>query len=272
MNILVIGKAKTGTTVISKAIQHSLPGSSYHLEPKEICFFESEKHLKRDNVVKIIFEHWSDRPSLRNAILRNETKLKFDRIVSVVRDPRDELISRLFYISRPLAHRGVSEDKMQQWIAFINTKEKDPKGVSFLSMMTKLNELFGTDMKATPGKDANYFTWVQRHLEVAHVLKYEDFMRGDVGGLEAYLGFSLSDNRDLGQLTYTKRSANYNNWKRYFSPEDVAALRPVYMPLLCAWGYNDWELEDCASIDPAEASEYVRRIFDEAAAIRATRV
>jgi len=44
-NILLVGKAKTGTTVISKAIQHSIPGATYYLEPKSMEYFEHGEHV-----------------------------------------------------------------------------------------------------------------------------------------------------------------------------------------------------------------------------------
>jgi len=93
MNVLVIGRAKTGTTVISKAIQKSLPSACYHLEPKSICFFEHGAHLEEENakVVKIIFEHWIESRRLRDAFMYNETRLKFDRVIAIRRDLRDEL-------------------------------------------------------------------------------------------------------------------------------------------------------------------------------------
>ncbi len=67
MNVLVIGKAKTGTTVISKTIQATLgEGCEYYLEPQDVSFFDNDQFLdkKTHRVVKIIFEHWDSRPAL----------------------------------------------------------------------------------------------------------------------------------------------------------------------------------------------------------------
>ena len=113
LNVLVMGPAKTGTTVISKTIQHSLPGAQYHLEPKRALFFERGAHLrsKSSQVVKIIFEHWAQAPRLRSAIVHNELSLKFDKLVAIVRDPRDELLSRMMYVIHPhIMRKGYSAE------------------------------------------------------------------------------------------------------------------------------------------------------------------
>ena len=119
-NVLVMGKAKTGTTVISKTIQKSLPGEvEYHLEPRKTDFFASAKLLQRDcsHVVKVLFEHWGNRPNLRYAIVYGETGVAFEKVVFIVRDLRDELISRLLYWARPHSRNSILKDQqIEQWI------------------------------------------------------------------------------------------------------------------------------------------------------------
>ena len=101
MNVLVVGKAKTGTTVISKAIHQALPGARYHLEPKAASYFEEHGGGGGSDIVKIIFEHWGGRPADRDALVDNRLAMRFDRRVFIVRDPRDEAISRLLYLAYP---------------------------------------------------------------------------------------------------------------------------------------------------------------------------
>lgn len=260
MNILVIGKAKTGTTVISKTLHHSLVDAHYHLEPKRIRFFGREYPATESHVVKLLFDHWETRPHLRDAILFDETELKFDKKIAIIRDPRDELISRLFFIARNLAAQGAAQEKMERWIDFLRHKESNPQAVSVHEMMAELNRLFGTSVEPKPKLAMAYLKWIQGMGERVYVLKYEDFMQGKLDGLSRYLGMPLSDNRDVGELAYTQRSSDIFNWKRLFTEDDVSMLKPAYADLLDQAGYTDWELEPQTSLDPAIGSEYVRRI------------
>lgn len=260
MNILVIGKGKTGTTVISKTLQSSLVDASCHLEPQRIRFFDMEYPAMESYVVKLLFNHWQTRPHLRDAIFFDETRLKFDKKIVIIRDPRDELISRLFFIARPLAAQGADREKMERWIDFLRHKESNPQAVSVHEMMAELNRIFGTRMEPKPRDNMAYLKWVQSMGERVFVLKYEDFMLGKIDGLSHYIGMPLSDNRDVGELAYTQRSSDIFNWKRMFTEDDVSKLQPVYADLLEQAGYTDWELGPQTSLDPASGSEYVRRI------------
>jgi hypothetical protein len=262
MNILVIGKGKTGTTILSKSIQLSVPGATYHLEPKAIGFFLNRDHLTRENVVKMIYEHWDKTPRLREAIVYNELPLKFDKVVAIVRDLRDEVISRLFYIAVGLVQRGVEARDMDEWLELIKQKEKHPQSISFLEMMRELNRIFGTEVPPLAPRDERYPKFLDRHATRMCVVKYEDFIEDKLDDLESYLGFELSNERHVGEFHWTKRSATYNNWKRFFTNSDVEELRRLYDPILSRWGYTDWDLDAHTTLNPEEYSGYVQRLLN----------
>ena len=181
VNVLVIGAAKTGTTVISKTIQHSSPGADYHVEPKELKFFENEDRaaLTNPQVVKIIFEHWVDRPRMRNALIHNEAKLKFDHVVCIVRDLRDEMLSRMLYLSYGEAEsHGFDHARMANWRSLLETKETAPAEVSFVSLLDGYRRIWGRGPSvedlikfARP-----YRSFLDRHAEAITLVRYEDFM------------------------------------------------------------------------------------------------
>ncbi|MBA2490595.1 MAG: hypothetical protein ACR2KU_12380 [Gammaproteobacteria bacterium] len=260
MNILVIGKGKTGTTIISKSIQASMKDSLYYLEPKKVGFFMRPAQPALPCVVKIIYEHWDPTPNLREAIMHNELPLKFKRIVAIVRDLRDEAISRLFYIALPLAQRGVETRLMDAWLDVLKEKERDPHAISFLGMIEQLNGIFGTKVAPCPPVDQRYLRFLDKHAKRIHVIKYEDFIEDRLDSLESYLGFEVSDDRHVGEYHWTRRTAAYNNWKRFFTPGDVEQLRDLYEPLLIRHGYTDWALDPDPVLKPDECSGYVRRI------------
>ncbi len=267
MNILVMGRAKTGTTVISKTIENSLSGTShYSLEPKDIGYFYDQRNFPEvDNqIVKIIFEHWNGTPRFRNGLLHNESPLKFDRVVSIVRDPRDEHISRLLYIIKPWvdAH-GLNLEKTKLWLEALERKEQNPTSVSFLEMVSIFDDIFATRMMNQimhPIEHNNYLEVLKVNQAQSFVIRYEDFMAGKLDALQDYLGFELSDNRCVGDLSRTLRTAAFDNWKSYFTEQDVKQLQPLYKPVLERMGYEDWLLNGQPKVQCESNSAYVKRL------------
>ena len=72
VNILVVGKPKTGTTVISKNIQNSIPNSTYYLEPAGERFFLSYPKVdgSSSNIVKVLYEQYTK--GLLQKVINNE--------------------------------------------------------------------------------------------------------------------------------------------------------------------------------------------------------
>ena len=267
MNILVIGKAKTGTTVISKTLQKSIGENvGYFLEPKRIEFFQDASKFENEggNVVKIIFEHWNAAPRFRNGLIHNESELKFDKVVCIVRDPRDEMLSRMLYVIKPyIDAKGMDELRVQQWITILEEKENDPASISFFELVQKFDELFSTDTKfgfLVATHVNQYNTFLRNIRDRVFVIKYEDFIDGRLMHLESYLGFKLVDDRDVGNLSRTRRSASYGGWRDFFSPSDVDQLLPILGESLKLMGYDNWDLNKVGSLNSTHFSQYVKRI------------
>ena len=270
MNILVIGKAKTGTTVISKNIADSLDGNvEYHVEPKTAKFFVNHRVQSRHCVVKLIFEHWTDRPRLRAAIVHDELPLKFDRVVLIVRDPRDELISRLLYLAFPLAQSpSTSSERLERWAEVLERKEKDPSSISVLDLFDCVTSLFGIQARKQVDdllrQTRSYGDFVAAVRRDFLIIRYEDFIDRELGELESFLGFGLTADRDVGpDLDRTNRSQSYDNWRRAFVDSDVAALKERFDPVLLRFGYHEWRLDSVDRLPSGEWSGYVRRLAAE---------
>jgi hypothetical protein len=269
MNVLIVGKAKTGTTVISKSIEHSLKDVRYYLEPLDIKFAYGKNFSGHpNNVVKILYEGWAARPNLLAALVHNETAAKFDRIVGIARDPRDQLISLIhFYVDTVVWKQGLDRDKLERWVAVLARKERDPAALSMMSVIAQFKEIYGIDIFKISLQTRRYLKFLQQHRQCMHVLKYEEFMTGNLAGLEEYLGFTLSANRDVGRFDHTPRSRSFNNWKRYMLPSDVDVVREAYAEFMSALDYDDWELAPTAQLDPETGSAYTRKTAERRFAI-----
>ena len=265
--VLVLGRAKTGTTVISKAIQHSIPGASYHLEPKQAAFFDGLHWTRASNgtVVKIIFEHWEDRAAEREDLIHDRRTLQFSHRVAIVRDPRDEIISRLYYYILPFISRfGYDREQVGQWLEVLRKKERAPGEISVLEMVRRLRAITGRPVAEVPGGLEVYGEFLRRGADRLHVVRYEDFMLGRVAALEEYLGVTLSAVRDVGDLGWTRRSAAADNWRRLFTAEDVAHYREALAGPMARLGYTDWRLERPERLDPDAGSRYVEALVAKA--------
>lgn len=266
MNVLVVGKPKSGTTVVSKVIQKSLPtGTGYALEPRDPVFFEHPA-ASPGMVVKVVFEAWRERTDELRDVIANRRPMTFDKRVFTLRDPRDEAISYLLYYAMGLKRRGDDPVRLQGWVEFLRRKEENPAAVSFLDMAARLDELFSVNFRSAletwRGLDEGYDRFLLNIRQDHYVVRYEDFVAGNTAGLAAYLNVSLTDDRDVGPaLANTLRSARADNWKRYFTSEDVEFFRR-HEAALARLGYDDWELAPVARIPSEEMSGYVERLLD----------
>lgn len=264
---LILGRAKTGTTVISKNIQNSIPNSKFFSEPKTESFFESRVFVcSEPRVVKVIFEHWDQRSSFRNDMVRNRTNVLYKKIVSITRDPRDTLISGLFYIAYPQIYSGQSAaSDFSDWINLLKRKEAEPDSVSLKLMLDTISGVIGYDLlKSFKLGLERYSGFCNENVACMFNVRYEDFISGRKEGLEDYLGFKLSDNEDVGRLKRTKRTSSFNNWKSLLLEEDSAFLKKELGALMLDTGYSDWELGNESFLDSEHGSKYVARLIKEA--------
>jgi len=265
MNVLVVGKPKSGTTVISKVIQKSLPPQTrYALEPSTLEFF-AQPAPPGGIVVKTLFDMWRGRRNELSSVVANAAPMTFDKRCFTLRDPRDEAISYLLYYAMGLKRRGDDPRKLGEWVEFLREKEAAPLAVSFLDMVRRLDGLFGLGFLKTlsswGGLDEGYSRFLFNLRTDHYVMRYEEFIAGETRGLGRYLGVPVSEDRDVGsRLANTKRSARAGNWKRYVTPEDIAFFRR-HEGALARLGYEDWELTPVDSIPESEMSGYVAMLI-----------
>jgi hypothetical protein len=261
---LVVGLAKTGTTVISKTVQNSANIKDYFLEPKHAGFFEHLANGNGDGVVKIIFDHWADRPRLLNSIVHNEMKTGFLANIFITRDPRAELISRINYVAFPFFHAQKRSTKdADDWIDLFRRKETDPS-FSLRDLVGAMKDRF--NVRITEGAPkmteayARYIASIPEHLKV--LVRYEDFVSSNLASHP--LAHLFSGNRDVGNdLQRTRRSGGAEDWKAFVNADDVKWLNDHLASPLNALGY-DLKVDTSDEIDPQNCSLYVTRIIEEA--------
>ena len=140
---LIIGRAKTGTTAISKTIQNATGVKNYHLEPKAISFFENLGYRESNDIVKIIFDQWRSRPRLLNAIINNELGTGFINNIFITRDPRGEVVSRVHYVAYYyFINNDTTDDDVEKWVNIFKRKESNPDSVSLKDIYEYIRDNF----------------------------------------------------------------------------------------------------------------------------------
>jgi hypothetical protein len=265
-NVIVLGMNKTGTTIVASVVQRSIPGALLQMEPDAVAFFEQRPRAQASQVVKVIYQHWARRPTLLSGIVRGETRFRPDRRIAIVRDPRDGVISGLMYSAYGYVLEGATRKQVAEWLELVRDKEANPEKYSVIGLFQAVARIFGKDYAIDAFFDhfLGYAAWLAENRDALHVVRYEDFVAGDTAGLSAYLGFPLSEAREVDpRLERVGRTKGSGDWRRWMLAEDAAYLEKRYGGALEALGYGDWRVR-AGKPDPAAGSAYVARIAEEA--------
>ena len=190
----------------------------------------------------------------------------FDRKVLIVRDPRDNLISRLLYRPYNQAPFVSNPDAVYEFIGLLTQKEQDPASVSLRRLIRCFDRHTGVDslprLKQHPttglefaGAHPEYFSF-----------HYEDLVDARLDDLAGYLGMPLTTAATpvAKERQRVVRAARYGQWRDWFTPEDIDCFAPAFGEYLQYYHYaEDWELSQARSLDPAVGSAYVLRIVNE---------
>lgn len=271
MNILVVGTPKSGTTVISKNIQNSIPGASYYLEPSQEKFFLSYPPANGNklNVVKVLYEYYTK--GILEKAINNEYPFKFDRIIFIIRDPRDVFISSMMYwiFNHIRTVKELNLSHIEEWKDLVKQKEDNPRSISAIQLNDKILAISNQNfLQNQIPYFKDYYHFLQKLSTNSFILRYEDFIEYKISSLESYLGFSLLGSRDVGHLKRTRRSGKYNNWKTFFSDQDIEFFRQHLEKEMVEVGYTDFELSPVDKLNEQDFSIYLNNLIQEATQAR----
>lgn len=243
MRYLVLGLPKSATTALWVRMRDSLPGYPAVMER---LWQVKEPREQPDLVAKLLIDRHTTPEVVRT----------FDRIVFLVRDPRDRLVSETLY--QPFNDLWCDEPRLRRFIELLRRKETECASVSLLDLRQILGDWGGSEEHMA----------VSMRRGIANMplflLRYEDFVDGRLTGLEDYLRVRLVRSDVTGPLSRVTRTKRYGGWRSWFTPRDVEHFRPRVEPFMRCFGFDadDWRLE-CGPIDPQFASEYVLRIVNQ---------
>ncbi len=263
MRILIAGLAKTGTTALLYLLKNSLPSVDEVLFEPKTC--DADWLAGHPNALaKVILDKQ----------LRVADFMAFERKITIVRDPRDRLISALLY-GQFHANYLFDDDKVALVRQCLERKEQDPAAVSLTEILQLLRRVSGAPAIA----NHRHLARLAAHLEVfdsycaatpdALLYRYEDLVAHDYRPIEQHLGIRLAGAPVVPEhLRRVERTKDAGGWRHWFTAADVEAFRPVLGAWMDKHGYDsaDWRLSDTPRIDPEHCSRYFERLVTESKA------
>lgn len=255
MRILVYGAGKTGTTAVFYAYKNAIPGMTEFFEPADLSKIEVEKFPNL--LVKSL------------AVMKHAREAQyfphFDKKVLIVRHPFDRLVSYILYA--PNNGHGFFDDRnMDRYLTLLRRKLDSPGSVSFRQIVELVDECQPTaagmhaPMKALEVIANNYPDF--------HLLRYEDFVDGNLDELSRYSGVALQGNPEIGERQLkVVRSKDYGDWHKWFLPDDVNHFGDIYRSYLDRFRY-DAVLQKADALDEATTTSYAIKVANQGRRIR----
>jgi hypothetical protein len=266
----VLGSGKSGTSGLYLCLKQS--AETYFRKPFDAVFepHSTEEALEARaslSICKILLERFVKFEG-RERVLRH-----FQKRVAIIRDPRDNVISRLMW---NISMRIGRADKKgaETLLAALRQKEADPDSVSVYRLYEIAAPVVG-GFKTMPGKSYDNWSYTDAARKLAYspvtllsggwdglVIKYEDFINRKFEALEAYLGFPVLAQFEMPKkTTRILRTAQYNNWVNWFLDEDYTYFVEPRRRELEMLGYEDWRPKGIKRVIAAEeATGYVDRV------------
>ena len=266
MKVLVLGLPKSGTSILTYRIFDAVPGLWKRL------YFEKGARRGAEDVEfhrKICF-------TLRAVVSKNliypnpntswdsifRSTRYYNRCVWIARDPRDIIISNYFY--HWLRGHNSPDEMFNKALTLTRDKEQNPASTPFYRLvaetMSSGEEALINWQQSTYG----YLTQQAGNINAnCHVFHYEDMIEDRLDDLNDYLGFTVVNDVEIdNERKRIVRSKAYDNWRRWFTQEDVDFFKPVLSTYLDTMGYDadDWQLIEEDSLPAEEGSAYMTKL------------
>ena len=191
--------------------------------------------------------------------------------IVILRDPRDEAISRLHYAAYHFfSTRPTSDDDRADWIDIFRRKEETPGNIGLIDMEHDLRNRFGVGFRAGRELYELYLRFIDDvvgpHVSTVHLLRYEDFVRGTIA--KEPLQNLLSGRRDVGpEFRRVFRSGSSGEWQYFLTDSDLSSINEASEPILRRFGYPFERTSGSGRPSRATGTDYVEKLIDEARAV-----
>jgi Sulfotransferase domain len=263
---LIVGLAKTGTTAVAMTLRNTLLIHGFCMEPADVAAIEAESDDRL--VIKILFDHWQNRTHELKTFLHGTDAKPAPTVIAIIRDPRDEAISRLHYAAyNYFSTRRTTEAERADWINVFRRKEEALDGVGLVDMERELMGRFGFGFSAGKQIYELYCNFIDDIIEMKaapfHLLRYEEFVDNAV--TDETLRSLLSGSHSVGPLLRrVYRSGSSGDWRHYLTNSDIAFINKTCEPFLRRFDYPFEGNATAERSSPTTGSDYVANLIDEA--------
>jgi hypothetical protein len=253
LSVIIVGLGKSGTTALFYKLKSALPHGM-------VCLFEP-RQFESARV--------GDAPYILAKVLLGanaDSFSHFDKKILIVRDPRDRIVSRTLYRVFNFPDFCADHAKVETYMRMLREKESNPENVSMLDLIRLSDRLTGADLMSTIGSQERALIKFHREHSEYFIYRYEDLVANRFEELSSYLSLSLTSEppeveAEVSRVTRTK---NCGDWRNWFVSDDVTYFRPLLLPLMHHFDYDDnWALASKPSISSEHGSEYVARVVND---------
>lgn len=258
MKVLVLGQGRSGTTALTKALTDAIDPSALGLvfEPRDL----NEVNFSRDPIVckKLIDTFREDERG------RFE---HFDKTILIVRDPRDNLISRALYMV--YRREAFNDDAMaDRYFRVVRQKRQERVEFPFRLVVETFEEITGINLEREVSKlNAKTELLWSAVKERFHMLRYEDFVSGRLDAINEYLGVSIvHDVKVYEEFKRVERAKRHSDYLAWFTAGDLAYYNKLFAQFLSAFDYpmhTTASQDDHVAIDPREAELYMANVISD---------
>jgi hypothetical protein len=257
MHYLIIGMGKTGTTVMYHALKTALP-------PETKSLFEPRSRQEWQPIFEANSKYTITKCLMQRLIASDVNLDIFYRIVILVRDPRDQIISRVLQWSAQMAkYNPLLRDTI---IKIFENKRKHPLDYPFIEIIDRLSFLNGQYFPKNTIqefgdrlKDAVLFF---PEISNAYIQKYENLVDQKISGLKKYLDLEI--NTDIivpEKFSHVERTRSYGDWVNWLLKEDLEVLIPYIKEYSNIFGYDLGEFPSGSpDITFESSSGYIERV------------
>src|SRR5262249_44511086 len=152
----------------------------------------------------------------------------------IVRDPRDEAVSRLHYLAyNYFSTRPTTEDDRAAWLEIFSRKEAAPETVGLIDMEKQLMSRFGSGFLVGRHVYESFLQFIDELLRTRAattlLLRYEALVGNTIpaGPLQTL----LSGSRNVGPwFRRVHRSGSSGEWQYFLTDEDLAVINGLCEP------------------------------------------
>lgn len=249
LKVCILAMPKSGSTALFQAIRTRMSGEVLEsFEPKTL---DQVRGYKREQQVltKVM-------PIGRHDAGNWEEGFRyFDHRLVLVRDPRDLILSRIFF--RPqgeVVELWNNDNKLDGLIRRLKSKIDVPEA----------HNMFGDvldDLSANHYANvAFYYQKLQEQIrDGGRLIMYDDLVTGNLDPLWQDLRLPREPLKSDNRWNHVPRTMASGNWRRWFTEADVATLRPHVAPVLQMFeGFDlNWDLAKSPQLTPAESIDYI---------------